>query len=88
VLADDVHSDWLLWEEPQLAGRIGYDVRFELLSTRRLATLFAFREDGTHRSIAAPYRVLTFASGRKAAGWQSGRRTVFRGRGLVVLTRT
>jgi hypothetical protein len=88
VLADDVHSDWLLWEEPQLAGRIGYDVRFELLSARRLATLFAFREDGTHRSIAAPYRVLTFASGRKAAGWQLGRRTVFRGRGLVVLTRT
>lgn len=86
VLADDVHSDWLLWEEPQLAGRIGYDVRFELLSAPQLATLFAFREDGTHRDLAAPYKVLTFASDRKAAPWRSGRRTVFDAHGLVVLS--
>lgn len=88
VLADDIHSDWLLWEEPQLAGRIGYDVRFELLSSRRLATLFAFREEGLHRGIAAPYSVLTFASKGKAASWRSGRRTAFESHGLVVLTRS
>lgn len=39
VLADDVHADWLLWEQPVLAGRIAYDVRFELLSRRQLATV-------------------------------------------------
>src|SRR5207249_2441328 len=42
VLADDVHSDWLLWKEPQLAGRLGYDVRFELLTPARISTLNAF----------------------------------------------
>jgi hypothetical protein len=87
VLADDIHSDWLLWEEPQLAGRIGYDVRFELLSAPRLATLFAFRREGLHRGLAAPYRVLTFSSGRTAATWRSGRRAVFDHGGFVVLTR-
>jgi len=87
VLADDVHSDWLLWEEPQLAGRIGYDVRFELLSPARLATLFAFREEGLHRGVAAPYRVLTFAGSKKAAPWRHGSHIVFKGPGLVVLSR-
>jgi len=87
VLADDVHSDWLLWEEPQLAGRIGYDVRFELLTARHLATLSEFREQGLHRGLARPYRVLTFASARKAASWRHGATVVFDSRGLVVLSR-
>jgi hypothetical protein len=32
VLADDVHSDWLLWKHPDLSGRVAYDVRFELMN--------------------------------------------------------
>lgn len=30
VLADETESDWLLWEQPRLAGRVAYDARFEL----------------------------------------------------------
>src|SRR5439155_6246779 len=37
VFADDRHSDWLLWEQPQLSGRLAYDVRFELFSRAQLA---------------------------------------------------
>ena len=88
VLADDVHSDWLLWEEPQLAGRIGYDVRFELLSPARLAALYGFREQGRNRGLARPYRVLTFASARKAAPFRRrGSHVAFESRDLVVLSR-
>jgi hypothetical protein len=87
VLADDVHSDWLLWKEPQLAGRMGYDVRFELMTPGQLATLWAFREQGTHRGLAGPYRVLTFQSADKAASWRRGAQTRFENDGFVVVDR-
>jgi hypothetical protein len=31
VMATDRHSDWLLWNLPELRGRVAFDVRFELL---------------------------------------------------------
>jgi hypothetical protein len=36
VLADAGYSDWLLWQHPELRGRIAFDVRFELLGGRGL----------------------------------------------------
>ncbi len=39
VLSDDLHADWLLWQEPSLAGRIAYDVRFELFDAHELKQL-------------------------------------------------
>lgn len=39
VLADDRHADWLLWQQPSLAGRVAYDVRFELFDRRELVQL-------------------------------------------------
>src|SRR5204863_10086221 len=87
VLAEDVHSVWLLWKEPQLAGRLGYDVRFELLTPARLSTLYAFRKHGTHRGLAAPYRVLTFGSARQAAPWRHWSHVTFEDSGLIVLSR-
>jgi hypothetical protein len=39
VLADDDHSDWLLWQRPELSGRVAYDVRFELFDARALARI-------------------------------------------------
>jgi hypothetical protein len=36
VLADPGYADWLLWQHPELRGRIAFDVRFELLGTRGL----------------------------------------------------
>jgi hypothetical protein len=39
VLSDDIHADWLLWQEPSLAGRVAYDVRFELFDAHELKQL-------------------------------------------------
>jgi hypothetical protein len=36
-------GDWLLWKEPQLAGRIAYDARAELFTSKQLRTIALFR---------------------------------------------
>src|SRR5207302_207953 len=43
VFADDRYADWLLWTEPQLRGRVAYDVRFELFSPKQLELLVGYR---------------------------------------------
>ncbi len=43
VLSDDRYSDWLLWEHPELRGRIAYDIRFELLTPTQFTRLAQFR---------------------------------------------
>jgi hypothetical protein len=39
IYADSRFADWLLWHEPALAGRLAYDVRFELLSGAQLQAI-------------------------------------------------
>ncbi len=36
VFTDSRFADWLLWADPALAGRVAYDVRYELLSAAQL----------------------------------------------------
>jgi hypothetical protein len=43
VFADERYADWLVFEHPQLAGRIAYDSRFELLTSRQLRSVEEFR---------------------------------------------
>jgi hypothetical protein len=43
VFANERYADWLLFEHPELAGRIAYDARFELLSGRQLRAIADFR---------------------------------------------
>ncbi len=43
IFANEIYADWLVFEHPQLAGRIAYDSRFELLTSRQLASVTAFR---------------------------------------------
>ena len=62
VLADDEHSDWLLWFEPALTGRVAFDVRFELFSTAELDQIALLRA-GSHpvwRRCGSLARVVTF----------------------------
>jgi hypothetical protein len=42
VLADGRYADWLLWNAPELRGRLAYDVRFELLNTHQMTLLFNY----------------------------------------------
>ncbi|UTI65905.1 hypothetical protein NBH00_06750 [Paraconexibacter antarcticus] len=39
VHAGDRFTDWLLWHEPALAGRVSYDTRLELLSAAQLRAI-------------------------------------------------
>jgi hypothetical protein len=43
VFANERYADWLVFEHPQLAGRIAYDSRFELLTSRQLRSVTEFR---------------------------------------------
>jgi hypothetical protein len=43
VFADDRFADWLLWTQPQLRGRVAYDVRFELFKPKQLKALAYYR---------------------------------------------
>lgn len=44
VLADDLHADWLLWEQPSLVGRVAFDVRFEFFDRRQLQEIVAVQK--------------------------------------------
>jgi hypothetical protein len=43
IFADDRFADWLLWTQPQLRGRVAYDVRFELFKPQQLRALAYYR---------------------------------------------
>lgn len=43
IFANESDADWLVFEHPQLAGRIAYDSRFELLTSRQLRSVTEFR---------------------------------------------
>ena len=59
VFADVHYADWLIWEQPALAGRIAFDARFELLSQRQLAKVATFNNPGqSWRTTAAGYAIL------------------------------
>ena len=62
VLADDRHADWLLWEQPSLAGRVAYDVRFELFDRSELEQI-SLLKGGSHpvwRTCGSTASVVTF----------------------------
>jgi hypothetical protein len=59
VLADDASADWLLWTLPSLRGRVAYDVRFELLTSRQVRQLVAWsRLDPGWRAATTGYSVV------------------------------
>jgi len=62
VFADDRYADWLLWTEPQLRGRVAYDVRFELFSPKQLELLVGYRNrtGATWRAAASRYALDVF----------------------------
>ena len=94
VFADDRTADWLLWENPSLAGRVAYDVRFELFDDRQFEALLAFRNRSGDdwRRVASGYRVVTLdpraeRSLERALLAEPGARLVYRAPSLHVLLR-
>ena len=59
IFANEQYADWLVYEHPQLAGRIAYDSRFELLKSSQLRSVTAFRNRvAGWRSTIRGYKVL------------------------------
>lgn len=92
VFADELYADWLMWQHPELEGHIAYDVRFELLNTRRLDQIVAFRHAlGPDLRAAQGYRLLVLNSlvdkSSIALLEKQGAPVLFAGSDLVVLRR-
>jgi hypothetical protein len=69
VFASDRYADWLLWKEPQLSGRVAFDVRFELLTSEQLSRLVAFhgKVGSDWRSVTRGYRLILLDRGADQA---------------------
>ena len=94
VYSNERFADWLLWREPSLAGRIAYDVRFELLSAAELTAIARWRgrSGDDWRAAADGYRILVLDPSeerdvRKELLEDTGIAEAFRTEALSVLVR-
>ena len=94
VFANERYADWLLFEDPQLAGKVAYDDRLELLSAAQLTALAQFRsENGAGwQHVADGYGLLALdpsTDGGQIRYFlaQRGVTVAYRSAELVVLTR-
>jgi hypothetical protein len=95
VFANERYADWLLFEHPELTGRIAYDARFELLSARQLRSIAEFRSQHgpDWPRVAKGYRLLVLDPVRervavRALSSHPGVWTVFGNAQIVVLGRS
>ncbi|HEY8792728.1 MAG TPA: hypothetical protein VIL96_07590 [Gaiellaceae bacterium] len=95
IYSDVRFADWLLWTRPELAGRIAYDARFELLSSRELEQLYRLQNRLTpgwmapvagHRLVVLP-RVQGAATARALLA-RAGTREIYRDGSVVILLRS
>ena len=93
VLPDDQTGDWLLWDEPSLAGRVAYDTRLELFTAKELEQLQLLHV-GSHpiwRACGSKARVVTFAGpsgavdARRERVFARGSRTILSTPALVAV---
>jgi hypothetical protein len=94
IFADVHYADWLLWERPDLAGRIAFDARFEVLSRRRIAQIYNFNDvyGSSWRAATGGFRILvldrTVSAGPIAALLREpGARLLYSGHGVAVVER-
>ncbi len=93
VFATSGYADWLLWSEPQLAGRLAFDTRFELLTQSQLKEIGRIQNAaGDWRAALRGYRVFVLGPGHDATLEHALRQAfalqvAFRSRQVVVLRR-
>ena len=94
VWSSGLASDWLLWKEPSLRGRVAWDVRFELLTGDELREIVRFNDNrGNWRQTLAAYPILVLDREREAEQLRElrrdgGTRVIYADRSTVVLRRT
>jgi hypothetical protein len=94
IYSDVRYADWLLWTRSELAGRIAYDARFELLSNQELDRLYRLENRLTPQWKAAltDYRLVVLPRGpgsetARALMTEDGARRIYRDRSVVILLR-
>jgi hypothetical protein len=90
VFATEAYADWLIWERPDLAGRLAFDARLELLRAGELKRIFAVEATLLpDHSVISGYRVFVVPPELVAVVRRSSVRPVRvlrRSHGVVVLT--
>lgn len=93
VFADVQYADWLLWQDPKLAGHLALDASFELLPARHLRAYVSFvnGRTGSYGDVLAPYSVLMLDPASKkevhALLSRPGVRVVLRTKKIIVATK-
>jgi hypothetical protein len=94
VFADVAYGDWLLWKHPSLRGRVAFDARLELLSKRRLASLYDWKShigDGWWRIPGCPSVVVVDRTQNRTTldllVRERGARVAYRDRSAAVVIR-
>jgi hypothetical protein len=94
IFANERFADWLVLEHPSLAGRIAFDGRFELLTSKELASVVHFRQQivGGIDAVRG-YRLLVLWPSRLSEGpvtktilASPGRRVVYRDKRIAVIS--
>lgn len=94
IYSDVRYADWLLWTRPELAGRIAFDARFELLSNDELERLYRLQNRLTPqwKAAVADHRLLVLPRGQgsamaRALMTEDGARPIYRDSSVVILLR-
>jgi hypothetical protein len=92
VFATERYSDWLIWNAPTLAGRVAFDARFELLTSRQIKAIANFhnRSSPDWLAPAAGYRLFVLdpeESAFRSILHEPGVRRLYRDRAIAVLLR-
>jgi hypothetical protein len=95
IFANEAYADWLLWKVPSLSGRVAFDSRFELMSSKELLEVARFRARGSTNRLAPAvgYRMLVLdpraeKPAIRAVLAQPGARALFRNPNVAVLLRS
>ncbi len=94
IYSDVRYADWLLWTRPELAGRIAFDARFELLSNEELERLYRLQNRLTPqwKDAVADHRLVVLPHGQgsataRALMTENGVRQIYRDNSVVILLR-
>jgi hypothetical protein len=95
VFASERYADWLLFEQPSLNGRLAYDIRFEMLTSPQLQSLydFTYQQGSNWRQAANGYTLLVLDAANEkdvvnSYLHQPGTQTIYRDQHVVVLKLT
>jgi MFS family permease len=93
IFADVRFADWLVWNDPRIAGHIAYDTSFENLTAAQLASLTTLGQaivPGVHDPVA-PYSVLMLVPSNKlddrALLARPGVRVILRSKRVIIATK-